>query len=210
VPYARRSLFAATLVAIACQQASTPRAGGAYGPNKLPFLDYDTSDARGVTNADVGTVALSRWARRQHKPWFSDLAARDTQPMHPAAPLLADPGARRYRTPIRAGAAAGPNFAGHYTVVSMGCGSPCTVVAIVDARTSHVYMQESAFASWPPLFRRDSRLLIDDPTGIVTTAEGVPWWNSTIYYYEWSGTRLILRDSLDARRVRIPSKGLPN
>ena len=33
----------------------------------------------------------------------------------------------------------GPNFAGHYIVVTWPCGSPCEMMAIVDAATGKVY-----------------------------------------------------------------------
>lgn len=41
----------------------------------------------------------------------------------PAVPVLRTPEDREYRTRIREGATAGPNFAGHYTVVIIGCGT---------------------------------------------------------------------------------------
>jgi len=55
----------------------------------------------------------------------------------PARPITAF--ARRYRTVIRRGAADGPNFAGHYTVVFWGCGTACAQFVIVDAETGNVF-----------------------------------------------------------------------
>lgn len=50
---------------------------------------------------------------------------------------------RQFRSMIRRGAESGPNFAGHYTIVSWGCGSGCISYAIVDARTGKVYHPEN-------------------------------------------------------------------
>jgi hypothetical protein len=121
----------------------------------------------GVANAWANAIALTSWARARGAPQFDDYLARDTFPSPPAGvDLRSAPGARRYRTRLTEGAKEGPNFAGHYTVVEWGCGSPCWQFAIIDARTGQILLYDpKAFYIRPPLFRRDSRLLIEDPTG---------------------------------------------
>jgi hypothetical protein len=70
-------------------------------------------------------------------------------------------------------AEAGPNFAGHYVIVTWGCGSSCLMMAIVDLKTGrvfpppfhhgpgHSYFQLPwAFPMKPLAYRVDSRLLI--------------------------------------------------
>lgn len=69
----------------------------------------------------------------------------------PAAPILVTVDQRLFRTRIREGVAKGtgvlrdgkeqpgPNFAGHYIVVRWPCGSPCGMMAIVDAETGKFY-----------------------------------------------------------------------
>jgi hypothetical protein len=47
--------------------------------------------------------------------------------------------AHGFRTVITEGAKKGPNFAGHYTVVTWGCGTACAQFAIVDAVTGKVF-----------------------------------------------------------------------
>jgi hypothetical protein len=67
----------------------------------------------------------------------------------------------------------GPNFAGHYALVTWGCGSPCLMGAFVDLKTGRIFPPPYhgpgrsyfhvpwAFPMEPPLsFRLDSRLLI--------------------------------------------------
>lgn len=53
------------------------------------------------------------------------------------------PEAYLYRTTIRDQAKEGPNFAGHYTVATWGCGTECEGYAIVDAITGRVVVYES-------------------------------------------------------------------
>jgi hypothetical protein len=72
--------------------------------------------------------------------------------------------ARRFRTALRDGVAAGPNFAGHLTVVTWGCGTQCRSDAIVDARTERVYADSALdFGCHDPGYRRASRLVVQRP-----------------------------------------------
>ncbi len=47
-------------------------------------------------------------------------------------------GAKTYRTKLKEGAQAGPNFAGHYTIVSYGCGTQCQDNWLIDAKTGKI------------------------------------------------------------------------
>jgi len=99
-----------------------------------------------------------------------------------------------FRTKLREGAKKGPNFAGHYTVITWGCGTDCRLVAIVDARTGRVYF--APFTVSIPAdadYRLDSRLLIANPperTGWYENGEQMrevykpSWW-------VWRNGRLI-------------------
>jgi hypothetical protein len=136
-------------------------------------------------------------------PSFADYEVSDTSitTTMPVDLSSAD-GASRFRTVLREGAARGPNFAGHYTVVHWGCGSPCVSFAIVDASTGSVYMHSQAWVR-PPMFRRDSRLLIEDPTGFMTDSLGHPSFATVVRYHEWTGDSLVTRDTIDAAVVRL-------
>jgi hypothetical protein len=57
----------------------------------------------------------------------------------PAAPILSSRLSKLFRTKIREGAKLGPNFAGHHTVVSWGCGLGSYTFVVVDAITGKVY-----------------------------------------------------------------------
>jgi hypothetical protein len=122
---------------------------------------------------------------------FEDYAVADTSlgRSRPAAVDLAsvDYG-RMYRTRVREGAAAGPNFAGHYTVVLWGCGTGCRVVAVVDARTGRL-SRETLLTAAGVQYRRGSRLLFADPPA----PEHPPDCAScgTPAFYEWRDGRFV-------------------
>ena len=71
------------------------------------------------------------------------------------------PDARTFRTAIRKALQDGVNFAGKYTVASIGCGTGCQQHIVVDRETGKVLdkLQGSAGASFTP----DSRLFILNP-----------------------------------------------
>lgn len=46
-----------------------------------------------------------------------------------------NPRLRKYRTRLSDGIQEGANFAGHYSVIEVGCGTGCQIVFILDAKT---------------------------------------------------------------------------
>src|SRR5436189_3283148 len=73
--------------------------------------------------------------------------------------------AKTYRTKLREATKAGPNFAGHYTVVSIGCGTECQDNWVVNAKTGKII---DCFPSTIGVeYDLNSTLLvIDQPEGI--------------------------------------------
>ncbi|HEU0013483.1 MAG TPA: hypothetical protein VFQ45_07350 [Longimicrobium sp.] len=136
-------------------------------------------------------------------PRFEQYPARDTFTGTPAPVKLESARAREFRTMLRQGAAKGPNFAGHYTVVEWGCGSPCHAYAIVDARTGRVAYMADEPAALGVGHRLDSEMLVVDPPGFWREAYGVnapDVLTARAYYYRWDGERLVLLDSLPVGR----------
>ena len=76
---------------------------------------------------------------RTARPTFADYPVADIFRGTPAPVSMATAEARRFRTQLRQQAATGANFAGHYRLAVWGCGSTCTVGAIVDSRTGEVW-----------------------------------------------------------------------
>lgn len=123
-------------------------------------------------------------------PRFEGYSVNESYTGTPAAPVLTMPEERRFRTVINNGikkgwgaydgitdrpeTGPGPNFAGHFLIVTWGCGSPCLMAAIVNLKTGRVYPPPFhhglahgyfqvpwAFPMNPPLeFRLNSRLLV--------------------------------------------------
>ena len=113
----------------------------------------------------------------------------------PAVPVLRTPDDREYRTRIREGAKAGPNFAGHYTLIIIGCGTECASFVIVDAANGRVFSRAQKEYTCGPDFKVDSRLLTTDVcTGAIQTG-------CTRAYWQWTGTELkfLTRLPIDCR-----------
>lgn len=146
----------------------------------LPFLlllavlpahaeDADYSDAHTIRAADLPA----------NPPRFEQYPAGRLFRAQPARPDVRSPRrSRLFRTMIRAGVAGqGVNFAGHYSIVSWGCGTGCRGLAVVDVATGKVHHPANllsidndnvdyedflnAAGAWELLaFRPDSRLLV--------------------------------------------------
>jgi hypothetical protein len=112
--------------------------------------------------------------------------------------------ARRYRTLLREQQRdEGVNFAGRYTLASVGCGTGCSITAIIDARTGRAYFP-AELNGWtgivgdydPPEgkepweYRADSKLLRATGRPSVGDPRDERHGPSGIYYYAWDGARL--------------------
>ena len=81
---------------------------------------------------------------------------------HADLDLKSNKGANNYRTRLREGYSADTaNFAGHYTFVYWGCGSPCLSSMVIDRKTGKIYDSPDAALGYD--FRVDSRMIIVNP-----------------------------------------------
>jgi hypothetical protein len=142
-------------------------------------------------------------------PRFEDYPAKPTE-LPPVEPdVQTHPRSRMFRTMIRRGAQGGPNFAGHYTMVSWGAGAGGLGWAIVNSETGEVFHPENFQFSDNNLvddtlyepegslvkYRLDSRLLVVIG-GINETRE-----NRGISYFLWDDGVL--------KRIRFIAKPYP-
>lgn len=144
-----------------------------------------------ISTIVLGIVSSSYAA--DNPPAFTDFSVKERFQGKPAPiDLNSNPKARRFRSVLRGGAKAGPNFAGHYTVIKWGCGTACAEFAIVDAKNGRVYFPSTIkFNSYalvhdgtePFQFRKDSALFIIVGEPDETDKLGV-------YYYKWTGSDL--------------------
>lgn len=94
---------------------------------------------------------------------------------------------RTFRTRLRKGARTGPNFAGTFTVVIWGCGAPCQMVAVVDARSGRLSRQLLRTSNGVD-YRANSRLILADPVREGDPPLGTCATCGTSAAYLWTGT----------------------
>lgn len=107
--------------------------------------------------------------------------------------------ARKFRTRIKLGAKEGPNFAGHYTIVLWGCGSDCSGIAFVNAKTGEVFIDSELLEistkesqDSPKIqFQINSSLLIVEGYRAFRSKPTEPWATGK-WYYNWEDNRLKL------------------
>jgi hypothetical protein len=129
--------------------------------------------------------------------WRGKVAPLD-QPSHPLA--------RKFRTLMRRQIKeAGVNFAGHYTLASVGCGTGCSITAFIDARNGRAFFPNE-LTGWtgivgdydPPegeepwTYRPGSTLLRAVGRPNIGKVGEERYGASGIYYYEWKKNRLRL------------------
>ncbi|MBA5608575.1 hypothetical protein H3H36_24840 [Duganella sp. FT3S] len=83
-----------------------------------------------------------------------------------AKPVLTTRQDKAFQRQLRRAAHGQPNFAGHYRVVTFGCGASCVMGAMIDAKTGRIVwlpftVRCGSDANKPPVdFRSDSALLV--------------------------------------------------
>lgn len=124
-------------------------------------------------------------------PRYADYPVKEHFTGKPAPPdMKSDPDAKQFASRLKEGAAKGPNFAGHFTVISWGCGTECEFFMIVDAKNGSIY-SPSFGSQYGLCYRMDSSLLIVDPITDFVESGRVPSGQKT-KYYTWDGKELNL------------------
>lgn len=130
----------------------------------------------------------------EHPPRFEDFQVVSKFRGQPApVDLASHREALSFRTRLQEGAAKGPNFAGHYTVVMWGCGTACQIVAVVDAGEGSVSFAPFT-ASEGASYRLDSRLFIANPPEKLKLIPKnyLAGQNISVEYYIWENKKLRL------------------
>lgn len=164
-----------TLALLGCRppQAETKRAAAAACP------EPGTNDASAGSLDNTGIPSFQQYS-------VSDYF----QGMPAAIDLTSHPDSARFAGQLRAKLDQGPNFAGHYRLVSWGCGTHCTALMLVDLRSGAVH--DGVVAELGLHFRVDSALLIVNPRPEEYFEIGeVPPWAAT-RYYRWHQDRMEL------------------
>ena len=123
---------------------------------------------------------------------YDDYPASSVYTGEPAEPdFSTNEAAQTFRTRITEGAAAGPNFAGSYTVVTWGCGTSCQGGAIVDARDGDIPVH-NLVSSFGFGYELGSRLLVTNPPENLPTQPELVFQGLTTDYYLFEGGTLTL------------------
>ena len=138
------------------------------------------------------SLGVSALAQQKRWPNFTDYPVITRYGDKPApVNISSHPLAKVFRTKLREGAKKGPNFAGHYTVVTWGCSTDCESVAIVDARNGKVFFPPFATVFGVD-FRLDSNLFINEPASKIPKDYN-PMFTSPLgvktQYYIWRNNR---------------------
>lgn len=154
-------------------------------------------NARTFAHAALAVLCLFAAVQAQNvPPHFEDFPVGKRFTGKPASVRLESAEARRFRTAIREQASDAPNFAGHYLVVDIGCGSACVQFFIVDSMTGRVFTppfylvwglmedQQELLPRYQSQYRINSRLLV---------AFGSRRNNGKgMYFYKWQNNRFTL------------------
>jgi hypothetical protein len=137
-------------------------------------------------------------------PRFEDYGVSVTRGRVAPLDLRSHPLARLYRTLLRQQQREeGVNFAGRYTLASVGCGAGCSITALIDARDGRAHFPKE-LNGWtgivgdydPPegeetwAYRADSRLLRLVGRPNIASPREERHGPSGVYYYAWDGARL--------------------
>lgn len=176
-------IFAVLLLLVLCQ-------GGA-GAESQEQPDW-TGDAYTLRQTDLPP----------NPPQFADYAVPVYHGPIRQPDVKSHPRSRLFRSMIRWGVQKdGVNFAGHYSLVSWGCGVACSGKAIVDVKTGQVFhppeldtltMDNLDYDSFgeqftlPLAFTANSRMLR------LVGAYGVNTLHRGVFYWYWNGRRLVL------------------
>ena len=124
--------------------------------------------------------------------------------LSPEIDVRSHPLAGKYQTVLRTEAREGPNFAGYFRIVQIGCGSNCAIMVIINLSNGAVYspqaMKEMAW-TLPDCkvglaLRPNSRLLI------AYGPRGPDYDQPNVIYLEWTGADFRL---LRSQRKRTAS-----
>jgi hypothetical protein len=111
--------------------------------------------------AVLSVLSTSPAAAEPDFSYYPAIELLQSEPVHPDYTAEA----AMYRTMIRRGIEGGPNAAGHYVIIPIGCGTSCTVVEMVDLRNGTLMDFPVGGEEYYQLaldFRLDSRLIVAD------------------------------------------------
>ncbi len=114
--------------------------------------------------------------------------------------LASHPEAKKFKSVLSSAYSRGPNFAGHYTIATWGCGSPCQLVAVMNHTDGKVFFFPYSTQVGSD-FKLDSNLFITNPPEVLDEYRAVAekhyssltsWEKFPSEYYKWENDRFVL------------------
>ncbi len=116
-----------------------------------------------TSSVSPSSSATPLW-NQSRAPQFSDFSVASAfSGVSAAVDYSSDSTGATYKTQYTTQVPKGPNFAGHYTVVTWGCGSNCIVYTIVDNMTGTIYPGGGSDTG-DVQFQKNSSLIIEKNT----------------------------------------------
>jgi hypothetical protein len=119
-----------------------------------------------IIGENIGYENLKIYKKYRPKTTFEDYPIEIYKGELTDPDFSTDPDARNFATRIKNECAKGINFAGHYTLVIWGCGSPCQSRVVVDRKTGKIYSGYGT--SLGSKFKMDSKMIISNVGAIDT------------------------------------------
>lgn len=155
--------------------------------NSPPTIDvvYETENLKlyGDTTLDKDKIAYSSIKFEPYIKFDDFKVSSIDHKKYADLDFNSNKGTKNFRTRLKeAYRADTSNFAGHFTFVYWGCGSPCQSSLLLDRRTGKIY--DSPGASLGYDFRTDSRMLIVNPPDTSGFYDGCFYCKPIIYIFD--------------------------
>lgn len=136
--------------------------------DKFPTFEYLIGyQGKAIIGKNLDYNDVKIYKKYLPNTFFKDFPAKIYKGELAEPDFSTDPEAKRFITRIKNECKNGINFAGHYTLVTWGCGSPCQSSVVVNRKTGKIF---SGFGTaLGSKFRKDSKMIITNVGAIDTT-----------------------------------------
>ncbi|UOQ50914.1 hypothetical protein [Hymenobacter cellulosivorans] len=148
------------LIGPAQQYATVVKMGQPAPPPRPGVTTLFQNEAISVLGDTALQGEFELYQRFTYRHAFADFPAAPGRGAHVRPDFKTNPQARWHITRITEGAKQPANFAGHYRLVTWGCGSSCQMSVLVDQHTGRIYDVPQTSSGLE--YRLNSRLLITD------------------------------------------------
>lgn len=137
--FERRGLFSWKMIRIQIPDSTFhDKPADSVAPTEQPTTDTESPVTSNVTAPDASATPYVQPPLGADNSSFSDYPANPLSGQFMMPILSGDPDHSTYRTRLTDAAKGGVNFAGHFALTQIGCGTQCNFAMIVDGNTGKV------------------------------------------------------------------------